>query len=250
LDHQNPPSSLESGLYHKVSARFTEGQDFHGTSHGIFQKAGFRQKNAVSTMGSAPRICSPSNSAHALQPPLSEQAQPSPCYADRLLESRRICNSRLHSSKKLADRNAPPPRASIEKEIGTMALTDTFVKAVKHSGKPTGDKHTDGGAMFLLVNEGGKYWRMDYKFGGKRKTLALGVYPAVSLTDAQRFGQMMRDIETYTGSYITRAALKISALAFPRPNEVQNMVWNEIDLDAGTWIIPALRMKGTLSRKG
>lgn len=42
-----------------------------------------------------------------------------------------------------------------------MALTDTFVRQIKHSGKPTGDKYTDGGAMYLLVKAGGKYWRMD-----------------------------------------------------------------------------------------
>lgn len=36
---------------------------------------------------------------------------------------------------------------------------------------------TDGGAMYLLVNAGGKYWRMNYRFAEKRKTLALGVYP-------------------------------------------------------------------------
>ena len=33
---------------------------------------------------------------------------------------------------------------------------------------------------------GGKYWRYDYKFKDKRKTLALGVYPTVSLLDARR----------------------------------------------------------------
>jgi hypothetical protein len=35
--------------------------------------------------------------------------------------------------------------------------------------------------MFLLVSSSGKYWRMDYRFADKRKTLALGVYPMVSL---------------------------------------------------------------------
>ena len=58
-----------------------------------------------------------------------------------------------------------------------MALADTFVRQVKHSGKPAGDKHTDGDAMYLLVKAGGKYWRMDYTHADKRKTLALGVYP-------------------------------------------------------------------------
>ena len=41
-----------------------------------------------------------------------------------------------------------------------MALTDTFVKQVKPTGKPTGDKHTDGGGMHLLVKPAGKYWRL------------------------------------------------------------------------------------------
>ena len=42
-----------------------------------------------------------------------------------------------------------------------MALADTFVRQVKHTGKPAGDKHTDGSGMYLLVKSGGKYWRMD-----------------------------------------------------------------------------------------
>ena len=65
-----------------------------------------------------------------------------------------------------------------------MGLTDTFVKQVKQV-KPTGDKHSDGQGMYLLVNSAGKYWRLDYRFLGKRKTLALGVYPAVSLAKAR-----------------------------------------------------------------
>lgn len=67
-----------------------------------------------------------------------------------------------------------------------MALTDTFTKQVKHSGKPAGDKHTDGNGLYLLVKASGKYWRMDYTHATKRKTLALGVYPAVSLAKARQ----------------------------------------------------------------
>jgi hypothetical protein len=75
-----------------------------------------------------------------------------------------------------------------------MALTDTFVKNVKSTGKPAGDKHTDGGSMYLLVNAGGKYWRMNYRFAGKRKTLALGVYPAVSLLKARQRRDKAREL--------------------------------------------------------
>lgn len=39
--------------------------------------------------------------------------------------------------------------------------------------------------MYLLVNAAGKYWRLDYRFDAKRKTLALGVYPDVSLARAR-----------------------------------------------------------------
>lgn len=67
-----------------------------------------------------------------------------------------------------------------------MALTDTFVKNVKHSGAPAGDKHTDGQGMHLLVKPAGKYWRLNYRFLGKQKTLALGVYPEVSLAQARQ----------------------------------------------------------------
>ena len=75
-----------------------------------------------------------------------------------------------------------------------MALADTFVRQVKHSGKPAGDKYTDGGGMYLLVKSGGKYWRMDYTHTQKRRTLAMGVYPAVSLAKARRRRDEAREL--------------------------------------------------------
>ena len=61
-----------------------------------------------------------------------------------------------------------------------MALTDTFVKQTKEV-----KKHFDGGGMYLHVIPAGKYWRMGYRYMGKQKTLALGVYPAITLADAR-----------------------------------------------------------------
>lgn len=66
-----------------------------------------------------------------------------------------------------------------------MPLTDTFIRQVKHSGAPAGDKHTDGQGMYLHVKAAGKYWRMSYRFDGKQRTLALGVYPEVGLAAAR-----------------------------------------------------------------
>lgn len=67
-----------------------------------------------------------------------------------------------------------------------MALSDTFVRQVRWKEKPGGEKHADAGNLYLLVKPAGKYWRMDYAFASKRKTLALGVYPAVSLGKARK----------------------------------------------------------------
>ena len=65
-----------------------------------------------------------------------------------------------------------------------MALTVAEVKNEKSTGKPI--KLSDGGGLFLLIQPNNKkYWRLAYRFGGKQKTLALGVYPAVSLADAR-----------------------------------------------------------------
>ena len=48
-------------------------------------------------------------------------------------------------------------------------------------------KLADGGGMYLLLRpDGSRYWRLDYRFDGKRKTLALGVYPEVGLDEARR----------------------------------------------------------------
>ena len=47
-------------------------------------------------------------------------------------------------------------------------------------------KLADSGGLYLFVNtKGARYWRYDYRFGGARKTLALGVYPEVSLKEAR-----------------------------------------------------------------
>jgi hypothetical protein len=65
-----------------------------------------------------------------------------------------------------------------------MPLTDTMLRNLKPEGIPS--KHTDFGGLYLYVSpSGGRLWRLDYRFAGKRKTLSLGAYPAVSLKDAR-----------------------------------------------------------------
>lgn len=66
-----------------------------------------------------------------------------------------------------------------------MPLTDLFIRKLKHSGKPSGDKYSDGRTLYLLLRESNKYWRMNYSYEGKHRTLAFGTYPEVSLAEAR-----------------------------------------------------------------
>lgn len=63
-------------------------------------------------------------------------------------------------------------------------LTDSQLRGLKPAHRP--QKISDGGGLYLLIApNGGRYWRYSYRFGGKQKTLALGVYPDVRLVQAR-----------------------------------------------------------------
>ena len=65
-----------------------------------------------------------------------------------------------------------------------MPLTDTAIRTAKPADKPR--KMADEKGLYLLLQPtGGRLWRFDYRFEGKRKTLALGAYPDVTLKAAR-----------------------------------------------------------------
>ena len=72
-----------------------------------------------------------------------------------------------------------------------QVLSAIAVKQAACRDKPY--KITDGGGLYVLVKAKGKYWRYNYRFAGKRKTLALGVYPDISLAEARKRHQKARE---------------------------------------------------------
>jgi integrase len=115
-----------------------------------------------------------------------------------------------------------------------MPLTDTAVRSVKADAKPL--KLTDGGGLYLLVTSaGGKWWRFDYRFGGKRKTLSMGVYPDVPLKQARDLRDEARKL---IASGVDPGAARKAAKAASGVNAVNTfeaIAREWIDQQAGDW---------------
>lgn len=71
-------------------------------------------------------------------------------------------------------------------------LTATQVKAAEYSGRAK--KIFDGAGLYLHVQRSGKYWRLKYRYAGKEKLLALGVYPEISLKKARERRNEAREL--------------------------------------------------------
>jgi len=65
-----------------------------------------------------------------------------------------------------------------------------------------------------------------------------------ALTKPSEVAALLRAIDGYKGSFVTRCALRLAPHVFVRPGELRAAEWREIDLDEGVWKIPAARMKG------
>ncbi|MDO9278296.1 MAG: tyrosine-type recombinase/integrase [Polaromonas sp.] len=89
--------------------------------------------------------------------------------------------------------------------------------------------------------------------GGATRNPATDIKPTDVLTprkkenyariDARELPDLLRKIEGYQGTPITRLAIKLMALTFVRTGELIGARWDEFDLEAGRWDIPASRMK-------
>ncbi len=64
-----------------------------------------------------------------------------------------------------------------------------------------------------------------------------------AVTEPLEAGKLLRLLDTYTGGYAVRAALKVAPLVFVRPGELRNARWSDVDLEAGEWryIVPKTR---------
>jgi integrase len=96
-----------------------------------------------------------------------------------------------------------------------MPLSDVQIRAAKPGDKIR--KLSDGGGLQLWVNpDGSKYWRLAYRFGGKQKTFAIGVYPDIGLKDARKAREDAKRVleqgrDPSTVKKLTKAARAVAA---------------------------------------
>lgn len=64
-----------------------------------------------------------------------------------------------------------------------------------------------------------------------------------AILEPHKLGELLRAVDSFTGSPITKFALKIAPHVYVRPGELRHAEWSELDLAEGIWRIPAARMK-------
>lgn len=112
-----------------------------------------------------------------------------------------------------------------------MKLNDTKIKNLREPGK-----HADGAGLYLEVTPtGSKYWRMKYRFGGKEKRLAFGVYPTVSLKQARdRREQARQALDRGSDPGELRKAAKAKAVE-DAVNTLEAVTLDWLDHQASRW---------------
>lgn len=64
-----------------------------------------------------------------------------------------------------------------------------------------------------------------------------------AIIEPTAIGGLLRAMDAYNGSLVTKCALRLAPLLFVRPGELRHAEWAEFDLDAAQWNIPAEKMK-------
>jgi integrase len=136
--------------------------------------------------------------------------------------------------------------------IGGVAITEieapqivAMVKAIQDRGKLDIAKRA--------LETTGQIFRYAVAHGQAKRNPAADIKPGDILKSRQKVNHarvsakelpaLLRAIELYRGKHITRLAMKLMAMTFVRTSELIGAEWEEFDLEAARWNIPAERMK-------
>lgn len=104
-------------------------------------------------------------------------------------------------------------------------LTTTEIKNFKPKDKQY--KKPDGRGLWLVVRQtGAKYWRYDFKYGGKNLSMSFGVYPGVGLKEAREKREAARELLSKNINPISEKRIKKASESLT----LQNVIDEWIDL--------------------
>lgn len=104
-----------------------------------------------------------------------------------------------------------------------------------------------------LLNNCGQVWRYAVATGRAERDITGDLKGALApvksehlgaITEPGEVGALLRAIEEYRGGEVVRLALRLAPHVFLRPGELRQGRWEEINEEAGEWVIPAEKMKG------
>lgn len=117
-------------------------------------------------------------------------------------------------------------------EVPPMKLTARQVDTAKPKEKPY--KLSDGGGLYLEVaTSGSRYWRLKYRYAGKEKRLAFGVYPEVSLAEARDKREADKKVLAagYDPGEVKKAEKIAQKLGFENTFEAIAREWHQVRAD-------------------
>jgi integrase len=142
--------------------------------------------------------------------------------------------------------------ANIFPMLGARPITDieapelvAMVKAIESRGA--------GDLAKRAMQNVGQIFRYAIAHGYAKRNPASEIRPAdvlkpthktnLARIDAKQLPALLRSIEVYQGTHVTRLAMKLMALTFVRTSELIGAKWEEFDVASARWDIPAARMK-------
>jgi integrase len=163
------------------------------------------------------------------------------------LEHWRVGKSRQH-----VDATRRRLEANVFPLLGARPITEieapelvTMVKSIE--GRGVGD------LAKRALETTGQIFRFGIAHGYTRRNPAAEFRPSdilrptkktnLARIDVKELPALLRSIEVYQGTHITRLAIKLLALTFVRTTELIGARWEEFDLEARRWNVPASRMK-------
>ena len=133
-----------------------------------------------------------------------------------------------------------------KKPIATITAAELLavLKRVEHNGSYD--------TAHRLRSACGRVWRYAIGSGRAQQDIAaplagqlapVNAQNFATITEPKRIGELLRAIDGYAGLHSVSAALKLAPLVFVRPGELRAATWDEFDLEASEWRIPANRTK-------